>query len=77
MVPAMYPQGLNAVLDIEVVHKCLCGINSCHKAVLRGKSLEKRSLIKSNDIISKAAIIYLIFSSEKNLYHIFKNNSKK
>lgn len=30
--------------DTEAAHKCLHGINSCHKEVLKGKRDKKRNL---------------------------------
>lgn len=65
-------QCLKPVPDTEAAQKCLHGMNSCHKAVLKGKRLKKRNLLDKKSgkiryvIVKQVEMTYLTFSPGKN-----------
>lgn len=90
MLSAIYlciPRVFNPVLDTDVAHKCLHGMNSHQKAVLRGKRFEKSNLRDEKESWQSQMLvwskpdqrIYQFFSPEKKSLptYIFKNDSKR
>lgn len=81
------PKVFNPVLDIDVAHKCLHGMNPHQKSVLRGKRLEKSNLRDEKEIWQSQMLIWSkpgkrinqFFSPEKKSLptYIFKNDSER